>query len=99
MGAYFCQQGAIKRVTSYRVLMSFMCNKGWYCQFLEEDCRTPLGLTLTFAHPDKIVEIFESWGENKQLEYRSALEYGITQGRGSIWLRLTPEERAKLKPR
>lgn len=97
MSMHFCQQGAVKRVSQHRVLMSFMLNKGWRCQFLEEDCRTSLPRTLTFATPDKILEIHERWGESRQLEDRSAIEYAINTGRGSIWLTLTPEQYAKLK--
>jgi hypothetical protein len=29
--------------------MFFMRNKGWYCQFLEEDLKTPLPRKFTFA--------------------------------------------------
>lgn len=29
--------------------MSFMQSNGWYCQFLEEDLKTPLPRKLTFA--------------------------------------------------
>ena len=96
-GAHFCSQGAITRVSSHRVLMSFMLNGGWYCQFLEEDCRTPLKRTLTFAHPDKIIEIHERWGEARQLADRNALEYAIDMGRGSVWLILSPEQYARLR--
>jgi hypothetical protein len=96
VGAHFCSQGAIKRVTHHRVLMSFMLNNGWYCQFLEEDCRTPLPLKLTFTHSDKILEMHERWGADRHLEDRSALEYAINMGRGSVWLILSPEQYAKL---
>jgi len=44
-----------------------------------------------------LLEIFERWGESKMLEDRSALEYAIQMGRGSIWLILTAEQYAKLK--
>jgi hypothetical protein len=91
-GAHFCNQGAIKRVTRHRVLMNFMLNRGWHCQFLEEDCRTPLPLRLAFVHSDKIYELHERWGADRKLEDRSALEYAINNGRGSIWLDLMEEE-------
>jgi hypothetical protein len=77
--------------------MSFMLNRGWYCQFLEEDCRTSLPVHLTFVHPDKIIEIHERWGADRQLEDRSALEYAINMGRGSVWLILSPEQYARLR--
>ena len=40
--------------------MYFFERKGWYCQFLEEDCRTPLPKKLNFKHPDKIIELAQS---------------------------------------
>jgi hypothetical protein len=39
--------------------MSFMQSHGWYCQFLEEDLKTPLPRKLTFASSDKIMELAE----------------------------------------
>jgi hypothetical protein len=33
--------------------MFFMRNKGWYCQFLEEDLKTPLPRKFTFATEEK----------------------------------------------
>jgi hypothetical protein len=41
--------------------------------------------------------IYERWGTDRKLEDRSAVEYVISQGRGSVWLNLTPEQYAKLK--
>ena len=81
----------------HRVYLFFMLRNGWHCQFLEADLKTPLPLKLTFATPDKLVEIFERWGESRLLEDRSGLEYAIQMGRGSIWLILSPEEYKKLK--
>jgi hypothetical protein len=87
----------VQAPTHYCVLMSFMCNCGWYCQFLEEECRTPLRRTLTFAHSDKIIEIYARWGEDRKLEDKSALGYAINMGRGSVWLILSPEQYGRLK--
>lgn len=74
-----------------------MCRRGWHCQFLEEDLKTSLPRKLTFATPDKLLEMFERWGESRLLEDRSALEYAIRMGRGSIWLILSAEQYGKLK--
>ncbi len=76
-----------------------MLRNGSHVSFLEPDQKTPLPLKLTFASPDKLLEIFERWGESKLLEDRSALEYAIKMGRGSIWLILSAEQYAKLKRR
>ena len=74
-----------------------MERNGWHISFLEEDCRTSLPLKLTFAYADKIMEMYERWGTSRLLEDRAAVLHGIEIGRGAIWLRLTPEEYAKLK--
>ena len=77
--------------------MHFMLMDGWYCQFLEADLKPPLPRELTFAGPDKILEIYARFGVDKKLEDRSAPEYGINIGRGSVWLSLTAEQYSKLK--
>jgi hypothetical protein len=78
--------------------MHFMnVNHGWYCQFLEPDAKTPLPRKLNFAGPEKIREMHDRFGAEKKLEDRSALEYGISLGRGSMWLSLTEDQYAKLK--
>jgi hypothetical protein len=80
----------------HRVYMFFMLNQGWYCQFLQADLKTPLPRKLTFNSPDKIREMHERFGADRKLEDKSALEYAINTGRGSIWLSLTDEQYQKL---
>ena len=83
---------------SHRVYMTFTLVHGtWFCQFLEADARTPLPHKLNFADPEKIREVArrgEAWGN---LESKQALEQGIETGRGGVWLRLTPEQYARLR--
>ena len=82
---------------SHRVLMQFFLGEGWHVSFLEADARTVLPRKLTFADPEKIRELArrgEAWGN---LESKQALEHGIETGRGGVWLRLTPEQYAKLR--
>ena len=86
-----------RRPSRHRVYLYFMLRNGWHVSFLEPDLKTPLPLKLTFATPDKLLEIHERWGEGRLLEDRSALEYAIQMGRGSIWLVLSPEQYGKLK--
>lgn len=86
-----------RKPSTHRVYMYFFLRQGWHIQFSEPDLKTSLPLRLTFATPDKIVEIHERWGASRLLEDRSALEHAIQQGRGACWLRLSAEQYAKLK--
>jgi hypothetical protein len=69
-----------------------MLRNGWHISFLEEDLKTPLPLKLTFAIPDKLLEIHERWGEGRLVEDKSALEYAINWAGVPIWLILSPEQ-------
>jgi hypothetical protein len=57
--------------------MSFMQSHGWYCQFLEEDLKTPLPRKLTFASSDKIRALAERAGALRNMESGQAVEHGI----------------------
>ena len=81
----------------HRVYMCFFERRGWYCQFLEEDCQTSLPRKLNFKHPDKIVELAMRGGAVLNLEGRQAIEHAIRNGRSGIWLELTEEQYRKLK--
>jgi hypothetical protein len=81
---------------THRVYMYFQFRQGWQVQFLEADLRTPLPLTLTFTDPEKIRELArrgEAWNDS---ESRQMLEHAIETGRGGVFLRLTPEQYARL---
>jgi len=77
--------------------MSFMHREGWYCQFLEEDLKTPLPRKVTLKTVDQIKEIARRGGANMNLETQQALEHAIENGRGGIYLQLTEEQYRKLK--
>jgi hypothetical protein len=82
---------------SHRVYMSFLFRQGWQVQFLEADLKTSLPRKLTFADPEKIRELArhgEAWGTS---EARQMLEHAITMGKGGAYLKLTPEQYARLK--
>jgi hypothetical protein len=79
--------------------MYFMLRKGWLCQFLEPDLKTSLPKKLTFTDTRKIVELAERGGYSRTEEGRHALEHGIENGRGGIWLLLSPEQYQKLRTR
>jgi hypothetical protein len=81
---------------SHRVYMYFFFRGGWQVQFLEADLRTPLPRTLTFTDPEKIRELArrgEAWGD---AESRQMLDHAIETGRGGVFLRLTPDQYARL---
>ena len=82
---------------SHRVYMSFFFHQGWYVQFLEADLKTPLPRTFNFTDSEKIKELAkrgEAWGDS---ESRQMLEHAIETGRGGVYLRLTPEQYARLR--
>ena len=82
---------------SHQVYMYFFKRGGWQVQFTEADLKTPLPRKLTFTDPEKIRELArrgEAWGTS---EARQMLEHAIETGRGGIYLRLTPEQYAKLR--
>lgn len=82
----------------HRIYMHYMhTHRGWLCQFMLEDVRTPLGKRFTFQDPQKVVEMAKKGGAEFTSADRQALEYGINMGRGAVWLNLTREQLAKLK--
>jgi hypothetical protein len=52
----------------HRVYMFFFERHGWYCQFLEQDCRTSLPRKLNFKDPEKIFELAQRAGADLSLE-------------------------------
>jgi hypothetical protein len=81
----------------HRVYMSFFLRNGWQCQFLEEDLKTPLPRKLTFAGPGKLREMYDRFGAAQKTEDRQGFEYGITIGRGGVWLDLNEGQYQKLR--
>jgi hypothetical protein len=84
---------------NHSVYMTFFFRSGWQVQFTEGDLKTPLPGTFTFADPEKIRELArrgEAWGTSEAWQM---LEHGIDMGRGGCYLRLTPEQYAKLRRR
>lgn len=76
--------------------MSFMYQKGWYCQFLEADLKTPLPRKLHFRTEAKVRELAGRGGAMLNLESLQAFDRGVEMGRGGIWLELTDEQYRKL---
>ena len=82
---------------SHRVYMSFFLSRGWYCQFLERDGKTPLPKKLTFASADKVRELAELGGAIADRESSQMLEDAIIHGRGGVYLNLTQTQYERLK--
>jgi hypothetical protein len=77
--------------------MQFVLRKGWYCQFLEEDMKTPLPRKLTFADDRKIWEMAKRGGFTLNIAGRQEIEEALRKGVGGIWLDLTAEQYTKLR--
>ena len=82
---------------SHQVYCYFFSRDGWQVQFLEPDLKTPLPRKLTFADADKIRELARRGEAMQTSEARQMLELAIEKGRGGIYLRLTPEQYARLR--
>jgi len=76
--------------------MHFMLAKGWHCQFLEADLKTPIPYRLTLDDPSEIIELAKRGGASMILEDKQGIEHGIQTGRRSVWLNLTQEQYEKL---
>ncbi len=54
--------------------MHFMFRQGWFCQFLEEDLKTPLPRKITFADEKKIFEVAKRGGFTLNIAGRQELQ-------------------------
>ena len=79
--------------------MSYLLPKSWYCQFLEEDLKTPIPRKVTLDDPQKPIEMVERGGGLPNSEADQMLRYSIELGRGGAWLSLTEEQYPKLRKR
>jgi hypothetical protein len=76
----------------HRIYMSFMYRDGWFCQFLEDDLKTPLPRKVKLRSQEKVREMARRGGAGMSLDVIQALDHGIEIGRGGIWLELTDEQ-------
>lgn len=74
-----------------------LAKDGWTVSFVEEDCRTSLPRHFVFQDAVKILELARHGGAEFNLAGSQAIEHGISMGRGSVWLKLTREQYAKLR--
>jgi hypothetical protein len=81
-----------------RVYLRFaLRGTSWCCEFLPDGAGTPLPRILTFASADKIRDLAERDDGLPTLEAKQMLEYGITSGRGGVYLNLSQDQLAKLR--
>ena len=88
-----------KNQPRHRILATFFLRYGWTVSFLEADCKTPVGRIMTFADPDKIIDLAKRGDVTFDEATRKQLEYGLSVGRGTVWLFLTPEQYLRLRGR
>jgi hypothetical protein len=81
----------------HRIYMSFVFREGWYCQFLEADLKTILPKKLTFAVAEKVRELAQHGGAFKHLASKHAVDQGIDNRQGGVWLNLTAAQYARFK--
>jgi hypothetical protein len=77
--------------------MQFMLAKdGWSVSFLKDDYKTSFPRHFAFQSELKILDLAKHGGAEFNLAGRQAIEQEISMGRGSVWLKLTREQYAKL---
>jgi hypothetical protein len=86
-----------KPSATHRVYVQFFLRNGWVTNFLEENLSRSAGRVRTFHDFDSIRGMFDRCAESRVLADHQALDYAETVGRGSFWVKLTPEQYAKLK--
>ena len=98
IGEQLCAKCRAER-KRHRVYMSFMFRKGWLCQFLDADLKTPLPRKVTLDSHEKVREMARRGGAAMSLDVLQALDHGIEIGRGGLWLELSGEQYQKLRVR
>lgn len=79
--------------------MRFRFRKGWFCEFLEDDRKTPLPLKLLLADDEKIFEVAKRGGFTLNIAGRREIEEALRKREGGVWLELTAEQyQTLLKP-
>ena len=83
-------------MSTKRAFLQFSFRQGWYCQFLEEDRKTPLPRTVMLDDQRKLFELVKRGGFTLNISGRREMEEAIRTKHGGVWLELTPEQYAKL---
>jgi hypothetical protein len=82
---------------NHRVYMHFERRQHWHVSFFEVGLERELPRKLTFTSPGKILELARKGEAWQTLENRQSLERAIAAGEGGCYLRLTPDQYAKLR--
>jgi hypothetical protein len=82
---------------NHRIFMRFVRRDIWHVTFLEPGLQTPLPKTLTFKDEGKIRELARRGEAWQTSEDRQMLDYAIAKGEGGVYLRLSPEQYARLR--
>ena len=82
---------------NHRVFMRFVRREVWHVTFLEPGLERPLAKTLTFRDEGKIRELARRGEAWQTPEDRQLLDYAIAKGEGGVYLRLSPEQYARLR--
>jgi hypothetical protein len=77
------------------VYMSFERMVGWRVVFFDSTTQQRLRV-MNFQDEDKVVELAKRSGALANLEAKQAIEKGISNGKGGVFLKLSPEQYAKL---
>ncbi len=76
----------------HRVYMYFMLARSWSVQFLEMDLKTSVGRIRRFSSIHNVRELIARTPTQLSAEAQAKLEHDISNGRGGIYLDLTPEQ-------
>jgi hypothetical protein len=82
---------------NHRIFMQFVRRDFWHVTFLEPGLQTPLPKTLTFKDEGEIRELARRGEAWQTYEDRQRLDYAIAKGEGGVYLRLSPDQYARLR--
>jgi hypothetical protein len=77
--------------------MQFVRRDVWHVTFLGPGLETPLPKTLTFRDEGKICELARRGEAWRTSEDRQLLDYAMAKGEGGVYLRLSPDQYARLR--
>ena len=69
--------------------MNFFFRGGSVVNFLEPDCKTPIGQSAPLRYEELLRATIAAGGGAKEMEDVNVLDYAISQGRRAVWLDLT----------